>query len=60
MLRPGRLDHQLFVALPTPAERVEILKTLTTKTPLAADIDLVGIAEDERAKNFRYASLTSG
>jgi ribosome biogenesis ATPase len=54
MMRPGRLDQQLFVALPTPTERAEILKTLTKKTPLSSDVNIVGIAEDERAKNFRY------
>ena len=54
MIRPGRLDHQLFVALPSPSERSEILRTLTKKTPLASDVDLVRIAEDPRARNFRY------
>ena len=59
MLRPGRLDQQLFVALPTPEERVEILKTLTgKKTPLAADVDLAAIAGDERARNFRHVHLS--
>ena len=54
MIRPGRLDHPLFVALPTPAERFEILTTLTKKTPLSAGVDLGVIAEDQRARNFRY------
>ena len=54
MIRPGRLDHQLFVALPSAAERTEILKTLTKKTPLAPDVDLDSIAHDARARNFRY------
>lgn len=53
MIRPGRLDHQLFVALPSPSERNEILRTLTKKTPLAPDVDLRHIAEDSRARNFR-------
>jgi len=53
MMRPGRLDQQLFVALPTPSERAEILKTLTKKTPLAPDLNLAVIAQDERTKNFR-------
>jgi ribosome biogenesis ATPase len=55
MIRPGRLDHQLFVALPSSPERFEILKTLTKKTPLSPDVDLVQIAEDKRARNFRHA-----
>lgn len=53
MIRPGRLDHQLFVALPSSSERNEILRTLTKKTPLAPDVDLMRIAEDPRARNFR-------
>ena len=59
MIRPGRLDHQLFVALPSPSERSEILRTLTKKTPLASDVDLVRIAEDPRARNFRYTLFLS-
>jgi ribosome biogenesis ATPase len=54
MIRPGRLDHPLFVALPTPSERIEILHTLTKSTPLSGDVDLRLIAEDQRARNFRY------
>ncbi|KAK0560507.1 Ribosome biogenesis ATPase rix7 [Tilletia horrida] len=34
MCRPGRLDKLLYVDLPTPPERLEILKTLTKKSPL--------------------------
>ncbi|KAJ2299136.1 Ribosome biogenesis ATPase rix7 [Coemansia sp. RSA 2706] len=37
MLRPGRLDKLLYVELPTPAERTEILRTLSKKTPLGSD-----------------------
>ena len=57
MIRPGRLDHPLFVALPTPEDRVEILTALTRKTPLSDGVDLQRIAMDERAANFRYLSL---
>jgi ribosome biogenesis ATPase len=57
MIRPGRLDNPLFVALPTASERVEILITLTKKTPLSADVDLKLIAEDPRARNFRYINF---
>lgn len=35
MTRPGRLDKLLYVDLPSPAERVDILKTHTTRTPIA-------------------------
>ena len=35
MVRPGRLDKLLYVDLPSPSERFEILKTHTTRTPIA-------------------------
>ncbi|KAJ3299476.1 Cell division control protein 48 B [Borealophlyctis nickersoniae] len=31
LLRPGRLDHHLYVTLPTRQDRVDILRCLTTK-----------------------------
>lgn len=34
MVRPGRLDKLLYVDLPTASERVDILKTHTTRTPI--------------------------
>jgi ribosome biogenesis ATPase len=34
MVRPGRLDKLLYVDLPSPTERIEILKTHLKKTPL--------------------------
>lgn len=59
MLRPGRLDKQLMVELPTPDERVLILQTVTRTTPLGADVDLHGIAHDERCRNFSGADLAA-
>ncbi|CAG8609439.1 5962_t:CDS:2, partial [Ambispora gerdemannii] len=59
MIRPGRLDKLLYVELPTPAERHEILKTLTKKTPLSLDVDLKNIAEDSRCEGFSGADLAS-
>ena len=59
MIRPGRLDSPLFVALPEAADRFEILKTLTKNTPLAQEVDLSIIAHDQRARNFRYPPLMS-
>ena len=58
MIRPGRLDHPLFVGLPTPEGRLEILLTLTRNTPLAPDVNLKQIAEDNRARNFSGADLS--
>lgn len=58
MIRPGRLDHPLFVGLPTSEGRLEILQTLTKNTPLAADVDLKEIAFDNSARNFSGADLS--
>lgn len=59
MLRPGRLDKQLYVELPTADERVEILKTVTRSTPLDASVDLAKLAHDERCRNFSGADLAA-
>ncbi|KAF3905711.1 Spastin [Arthrobotrys entomopaga] len=59
MLRPGRLDKALFVALPTADERLDILKKLTMKMPLHETIDLWKIADDNRCQNFSGADLSS-
>lgn len=59
MLRPGRLDKQLMVELPTPEERVLILKTVTRTTPLESDVDVHTIAHDERCRNFSGADLAA-
>ncbi|CAD7973071.1 unnamed protein product [Amoebophrya sp. A120] len=44
MLRPGRLDRLLYVPLPDESGRREILKSLTRRSPLSADIDFEQIA----------------
>ncbi|KAF3310172.1 hypothetical protein TWF173_009975 [Orbilia oligospora] len=59
MLRPGRLDKALFVALPTAEERLDIMKKLTMKMPLHESIDLWKIADDSRCRNFSGADLSS-
>ena len=59
MLRPGRLDKLLYVQLPTMEERLDILQTLSKKTPLAPDVRLEMIASDERCDNFSGADLAS-
>ncbi|ORX71310.1 AAA-domain-containing protein [Linderina pennispora] len=57
MLRPGRLDKLLYVELPTPAERADILRTLTKKTPLADDVSLDEVAADSRCDGYSGADL---
>jgi ribosome biogenesis ATPase len=59
MLRPGRLDKLLYVPLPSPEERVKILKTCARKTPLAPDVNLEKIALSERCNGFSGADLAS-
>ncbi|PWW74741.1 AAA-domain-containing protein [Tuber magnatum] len=58
LLRPGRLGKLLFVGLPNTEERVEILKTITKKTPLS-NLDLGAVARDKRCKNFSGADLAA-
>ncbi|KAF1801823.1 P-loop containing nucleoside triphosphate hydrolase protein [Mucor lusitanicus] len=59
MLRPGRLDKLLYVELPTPSERLDILTKLSKKTPLGPDVDLVDIANDARCEGLSGADLAS-
>ena len=59
MIRPGRLDKLLYVELPTAQERFEILKTLSKKTPLKENVDLLAIAVDSRCDGFSGADLSS-
>lgn len=68
MCRPGRLDKLLYVDLPSAAERLEILRTLTKKTPLADEqtiqqgseiVRLEAIAHDARADGFSGADLAA-
>ncbi|KAJ3059851.1 hypothetical protein HDU98_004118, partial [Podochytrium sp. JEL0797] len=59
MLRPGRLDKTLYVDLPTPEERFEILKTITRKTPVGQGVSLEAVARDSRADGFSGADLAA-
>ncbi|PWN97817.1 AAA-domain-containing protein [Tilletiopsis washingtonensis] len=59
MCRPGRLDKLLYVDLPRADERLEILRTLTTRTPLAADVDLEAVALDGCADGYSGADLAA-
>ncbi|KAL4905719.1 hypothetical protein BDW74DRAFT_12224 [Aspergillus multicolor] len=57
MLRPGRLETLLFVNLPSPLERAEILQTLVRKLPIEFNEDLRRLAEE--CEGFSGADLTS-
>lgn len=63
MCRPGRLDKLLYVDLPNAGERLEILKTLSHKTPLVRQgdeaVDLPAVATDVRAEGYSGADLAN-
>lgn len=59
MLRPGRLDKPILVDLPTLDEKIEILRTLCRKTPLAPDVDFAKILADERTERYSGADLSA-
>lgn len=55
MVRPGRLDKTLYVDLPSAAERVEIVKTLGQKLPLAGPQAMEEIGELVKDKGDGYS-----
>ncbi|KAG9149165.1 hypothetical protein Leryth_003159 [Lithospermum erythrorhizon] len=55
LLRPGRLDRLLFCDFPSQNERLDILKVLSRKLPLATDVDLEAIAS--KTEGFSGADL---
>ncbi|KAE8354453.1 P-loop containing nucleoside triphosphate hydrolase protein [Aspergillus coremiiformis] len=57
MLRPGRLETLLFVNLPSPLERAEILRTLVRNIPVDFNDDLRKLAEE--CEGFSGADLGS-
>jgi ribosome biogenesis ATPase len=61
MVRPGRLDKLLYVDLPSPAERWEILRTHTKRTPIPADeLEAIqAIVESDRCDGFSGADMAA-
>jgi ribosome biogenesis ATPase len=59
ILRPGRFDKLLHVRLPTAAERLDILRTLTKRLLLSGDVELRQLAQDKRCDRFSGADLSS-
>jgi transitional endoplasmic reticulum ATPase len=55
LLRPGRFDELIYVAVPDQAGRRHILTIQTQKMPLADDVDLDDMAE--RTDRFTGADL---
>lgn len=57
VLRPGRFDKCLYVPLPSPDDRVLILKALARKKPVDASVDLNVIGRMEACENLSGADL---
>eukprot|EP00920_Eleutheroschizon_duboscqi_P011225 GHVT01026294.1.p1 GENE.GHVT01026294.1~~GHVT01026294.1.p1 ORF type:complete len:653 (+),score=121.60 GHVT01026294.1:192-1961(+) len=57
MLRPGRVDKLFYVPLPDLRGRTDILRAITTKTPMHQDVDLQEIANAPRAHGLSGADL---
>ena len=58
MLRPGRLETPLFVDLPGPEERVEILKTILRNRPCEFTPEIGEISRND-CEGFSGADLTA-
>jgi ribosome biogenesis ATPase len=59
MLRPGRLDKLLYVPLPTPEDRVAILKALAIGIKLGEDVDLDAIGMSPRSEGYSGADCAA-
>jgi len=59
MMRPGRLDKLLYVPLPTPEDRVSILKALSGGINLSAEVDLCKIGMSARAEGYSGADCAA-
>ncbi|HJU89990.1 MAG TPA: CDC48 family AAA ATPase [Gemmatimonadaceae bacterium] len=55
LLRPGRFDELIYVAIPDRAGRLHILRALTGAMPLANDVDLDALSEE--TEGFTGADL---
>ncbi|KAL6703487.1 Ribosome biogenesis ATPase rix7 [Coniothyrium glycines] len=59
MLRPGRLETLLYVKLPKPEERVDILRALIRQRGGVIDESLSDLAKENMCSNFSGADLDS-
>lgn len=62
VLRPGRLDKLVYVGLPKPEDRVDILRAITkngTKPRLNDDINLEEIGMNEKCSRYSGADLAA-
>ena len=59
ILRPGRLDRRVYVPLPSTADRIAILHTLSRNIPLDKTVNLSAIGNDPRCTYFSGADLAA-
>ncbi|KZT73524.1 ribosome biogenesis ATPase RIX7 [Daedalea quercina L-15889] len=61
MCRPGRLDKLLYVDLPSPEERAEIVRTLMRRVPLSGDAGREEVERmvKERGEGYSGADLAA-
>ncbi|CAF2703281.1 unnamed protein product [Rotaria sp. Silwood2] len=62
ILRPGRLDKHIYIGLPNAQGRFDILRTITkngTRPPLASDVNLQAMGDDERCHGYTGADLAA-
>ncbi|KAG7352634.1 AAA ATPase domain containing protein [Nitzschia inconspicua] len=59
MMRPGRLDKLLYVPLPTPKDRVSILKALSGGINLSPEVDLEFIGSSVKAEGYSGADCAA-
>ncbi|XP_049827449.1 nuclear valosin-containing protein-like isoform X1 [Schistocerca gregaria] len=62
VLRPGRLDKIVYVGLPGPQDRTDILRALTkngTKPRLADNVDLESLGKSDRCHSYTGADLAA-
>ncbi|CAK8530202.1 unnamed protein product [Lathyrus sativus] len=57
LLRPGRFGKLLYVPLPSPDDRVLILKALARNKPIDSSVDLSAIGRMESCENLSGADL---
>jgi len=57
--RRGRLDKLLYVPLPTPDDRVSIMKAISSNVKFADDVDLEQIARSDRADGYSGADCAA-
>ncbi|KAJ7052490.1 P-loop containing nucleoside triphosphate hydrolase protein [Mycena amicta] len=59
MVRPGRLDKLLYVDLPGPRERAEIVRTLLRGVPIADAVDMVEQLVHDKCDGYSGADLAA-